>query len=109
MKIKKTLTYIVIGLLALLVLTTAGLFIWSATSTYPAGNTAMAALEPSETVSVSQDDWIVFSPDELSDTGLVFYPGGLVEPEAYTPVLREIAEQGVLVIITPMPSEPGNL
>ena len=103
MKIKKILTYIGIGLIALLVLTTAGLFIWSATSTYPAGNTAMAALEPSETVSVSQDDWIVFSPDELSDTGLVFSPGGLVEPEAYAPVLRELAEQGVLVIITPMP------
>lgn len=103
MKIKKTLKYIGIGLLALLLLITAGMVIWSATSTYPAGQTALAALEPSETVRVSQDDWIVFSPERLSNTGLIFYPGGLVEPEAYAPVLREIAEQGVLVIITPMP------
>lgn len=103
MKIKRILTYIGIGLLALLLLATGGLFIWSATSTYPAGQTALAALEPSNSVSVSQDGWIVFSPETPSDTGLIFYPGGLVEPGAYTPVLREIAEQGVLVIIIPMP------
>jgi pimeloyl-ACP methyl ester carboxylesterase len=40
---------------------------------------------------------------EKAETGLIFYPGGLVEPTAYAPVLHEIAENGVLVIITPMP------
>jgi pimeloyl-ACP methyl ester carboxylesterase len=34
---------------------------------------------------------------------LIFYPGGLVEPTAYAPVLRKIAEEGVLVVITPVP------
>lgn len=103
MKFKKILKITGIGLLAVVVLAVAGLFIWSATSTYPAGETARAALLSSSTVSVSQDGWIVFMPEAEPENGLIFYPGGLVEPEAYAPVLRQIAEQGVLVVITPMP------
>ena len=103
MKFKRILKFTGIGLLALFILAVAGLFIWSATSTYPAGETAMAALESSTTVSVSQDGWIVFTPEMKSDVGLIFYPGGLVEPEAYAPVLRQLAEGSVLVVITPMP------
>ena len=103
MKFKKILKITGIGLLAVLVLAVAGLFIWSATSTYSAGETALAALESSSTVSVSQDGWIVFMSATEPKNGLIFYPGGLVAPEAYAPVLRKIAESGVLVVITPMP------
>lgn len=103
MKFKKILKITGIGLLAVLVLAIAGLFIWSATSTYPAGETALAALESSSIVSVSQDGWIVFTPATEPENGIIFYPGGLVAPEAYAPVLRQIAESGVLVVITPMP------
>jgi alpha/beta hydrolase family protein len=103
MKVKRILKFTGIGLLTVLVVAAAGLFIWSATSTYPAGDTAMAALQSSPTVSVTQDNWIVFNPATKPDTGLIFYPGGLVEPEAYAPVLRQLAEDGILVVITPMP------
>jgi len=103
MKIKKALKFIGIGFLILLIITVSGLFIWSAVSTYPAGEIALAALESSTTVSVVHDNWIVFSPEAKSDIGVIFYPGGLVAPEAYSPVLRHLADQGVLVIITPMP------
>ena len=103
MKIKNVLKYFGIGLVILILLTVAGLYIWSATGTYPAGEIAAAALESSESVRVSQEKWIVFTPESVTDIGLIFYPGGLVEPEAYAPVLHQIAEQGVLVIITPMP------
>jgi len=38
------------------------------------------------------------------DTALVFYPGALVEPEAYIPIARMIAgESGMMVVIVPMP------
>ena len=103
MKIRKFLKITGFGLLAFLVVSILGLVIWSAAGTYPAGQTAAAALEPSDTVTVSQGEWIVFAPEEETDTGLVFYPGGLVAPEAYAPVLRQLAEQGVLVVLTPMP------
>ncbi len=103
MKLNKTLKYILIGLASLLVITVLGLFIWSATGTYPARSVALSALESRDGVAVSQDDWITFTPTQETSTGLIFYPGGLVEPAAYAPVLHTIAEDGVLVIITPMP------
>ena len=64
---------------------------------------ALSALESSDKVTITQDKFIVFTPLEATETGLIFYPGGLVEPSAYAPVLHKIAEKGVLVVITPMP------
>ncbi|MFN2211615.1 MAG: alpha/beta hydrolase [Anaerolineales bacterium] len=103
MNIKKIIKYTLIGLLAIIVIGVAGMLIWSKTGTYPAGTVAATALESSDRVTVTQDRWIVFEPDQETDTGLIFYPGGLVEPTAYAPILHKIAEKGVLVIITPMP------
>jgi hypothetical protein len=70
---------------------------------------ALSALESTGRVTITQDKWIVFEPDQETDTGLIFYPGGLVEPTAYAPILHKIAEEGVLVIITPMPLNLGIL
>lgn len=92
-----------VSALVLLVVAVAGLFIWSTTSTYPAGQNASEALQSSSTVSVSQDRWIVFTPETEPEAGVIFYPGGLVAPEAYAPVLRHLAERGFLVVLTPMP------
>ena len=103
MKFKKILKIASVGVMVLLVVAIAGLFIWSATGTYPAGEIASTALESSSTVSVSQDRWIVFTPETTPDVGIIFYPGGLVDPEAYAPVLRQLAERGILVVVTPMP------
>lgn len=104
---KKIAKFSLIGIFSLLVLAAVGLFIWSATSTYPAREVALASLSSTEEVTVSQDKWIVFTPEQEADTGLIFYPGGLVEPAAYSPVLREIAKEGYLVVITPMPLNLG--
>lgn len=103
MDIKRILKIAGAGVLVLLVVAAAGLFIWSATSTYPAGEIAAEAMEPSASVSVSQDRWIVFTPESEPEVGVIFYPGGLVAPEAYAPVLRQLAEDGFLVVLTPMP------
>jgi dienelactone hydrolase len=35
--------------------------------------------------------------------GLIFYPGALVEPEAYAPMAREISEEGYSVILVKLP------
>ncbi len=63
----------------------------------------MSALKSTDRVTVTQDKWITFTPTGEVEIGLIFYPGGLVEPTAYAPVLHQIAEEGVLVIIVPMP------
>lgn len=103
MKIKKATQYLVICVAVLMLIGVAGLFVWSETGTYPARATAITALKSTDRVTVTQDKWIAFTPAQETATGLIFYPGGLVEPAAYAPILHQIAEEGVLVIITPMP------
>ena len=103
MKIKKSIKFLFLGLLTIIVIGGLGLLIWSSTGTYPPGEVAISALESTERVTVTQDKWIRFTPVETVETGLIFYPGGLVEPAAYAPILHQIAEEGVLVMIVPMP------
>jgi len=100
---KKIIKYTFIGIVTILVIGVLGVVVWSRTGTYPAREVAEAALESTDRVTITQDRWIVFEPDQESEIGLIFYPGGLVEPTAYAPILHKIAKNGVLVIITPMP------
>jgi hypothetical protein len=103
MKLKKFLKYFGIGILALIILGISGMIVWATTGTLEAQEVALAALESTDAVTITQDRWIVFEPAVDTEVGLVFYPGGLVEAKAYAPILHQISEKGVLVIITPMP------
>lgn len=42
-------------------------------------------------------------PDDPAFPGLIFFPGGLVEPEAYAPMARRLAERGHHVVIVRLP------
>lgn len=68
---------------------------------------AVAALVSDGQVAVTEqtgEDWFVFSPvGGTPDTGFIIYPGGFVDPVAYAPVARDIAANGYLVVIDPMP------
>ncbi len=68
---------------------------------------ARAALESDTAVTVSTaagQDWYVFAPATGSPTtGLILYPGGFVDPVAYAPIARNIAERGFQVVLDPMP------
>jgi len=103
MNFKKIIKYVLVGIVTIIVIGILGVLIWSRTGTYPAKIVAETALKSTDRVTITQDRWIVFEPNQETDTGLIFYPGGLVEPTAYAPILHKIAEEGVLVIITPMP------
>lgn len=48
----------------------------------------------------------IFRPRADTDTGLIFYPGGKVEPSAYAPLLQQLSENGILCVLQKM---PGNL
>ena len=71
---------------------------------YPASENAVKTLgHPSEGVSVTDNSkTIVYSPNE-SEIGFIFYPGGLVEAEAYTPLMNQLAEHGIKCIVIKMP------
>ena len=68
---------------------------------------ALAALTSDVAVTVTNpegEDWHVFEPTGMTPTtGFIIYPGGFVDPVAYAPIARAIAEVGHLVVINPMP------
>lgn len=54
--------------------------------------------------SIENTDWLVFSASTEPETGVVYYPGGKVDPEAYSAQASSISQAtGALVIIVPMP------
>ena len=87
----------------LLVVIVAGVLFWATRAAGPMPE-ALDALESDSQVMVMTDPWLIFRPTSRQpDTGLIIYPGGRVDPRSYAPPAREIAEQGFLVIIVPMP------
>lgn len=65
---------------------------------------ALDALESDAEVTVTADRWYIFTPAEGDvETGFIFYPGGYVPAEAYAPTAKDLAAEGYLVVIVPMP------
>lgn len=62
-------------------------------------------LETDPTITVEETNrLILFQPrDKEQLTGFIFFPGGMVQPEAYAPMARAIAEQGYNVFIVKLP------
>ena len=99
---RSRLILVIIGVvLALLVIGFVG---YSRIATAGPEQEALDALISDDFVEVQSDDWYVFEPaGPTPQTGLIFYPGGYVDPRAYAPAAREIAAAGYLVIIPTMP------
>ncbi len=65
---------------------------------------AVAAMQSDDKVQVTTDRWLVFQPArDVRSVGFIFYPGGLVHPEAYAPAARALAARGYTTVIVPMP------
>jgi dienelactone hydrolase len=96
---KRRLKLISASLAVLLVLATAGFYTWTRASTYPAFPEAAALAAQAQ----SERGWYVFAPDAPPRAGYIFYPGGLVDPAAYSPLMQQLSDDGVLAIIVPMP------
>lgn len=73
-------------------------------SYYHADSLALETIEqPADGVTVSREDGrIIFAPEEPR-AGLIFYPGGKVQYEAYAPLMEACAEEGLLCILLHMP------
>ena len=70
---------------------------------YHADDIAMAAMSSAADVTVEQKgNTLAFIP-ENAETGLIFYPGGKVEYTAYAPLMRALADNGVLGVLVRMP------
>ncbi len=75
-------------------------YTWQALTPYAPGEAALRALEGGAGLEVRSTayGW-VFIPQGAAKGGLAFYPGGLVEPQAYAPVIRRIAAEGYRVAL----------
>lgn len=99
-KTLKKLGFIVLGLIIVALIFIVAFF----TTSYEPSTQAMANLEDSTLVDVTENNFISFTPENTTaTTGLIIYPGAKVEPEAYAPLANKIAQAGYEVIITPMP------
>jgi hypothetical protein len=100
---QRILLIVVIVVVALILVGTLAAAIYTAGAAQPMPE-ALAALASDASVTVTDDDWFTFTPTGASPaTGFIFYPGGHVDARAYAPPARALAEQGNLVVITPMP------
>ncbi len=87
-----------------LIVTLGGFVVWASRPLSPMPE-ALAALQSDAAVDVTSDNgWYVFRPTGVEPTtGFIFYPGGRVDSRAYAPIMRQIAAQGYLTVIVPMP------
>jgi dienelactone hydrolase len=87
----------------MLILIFGGFVIWASTAAAPMPE-ALEALQSDSQVQVETDPWLVFRPvGDDPAVGLILYPGARVDPRAYAPAARALAQEGYLVVIAPMP------
>jgi dienelactone hydrolase len=90
--------------LALVLALIGGVVLWLRTPQVPMAQ-ALVATDSDNDLEVRQRPWLTFRPQRATPKiGLIFYPGARVDPVAYAPTARAIAQAGYLVVITPMPA-----
>lgn len=92
-----------IGILAVILLAGLSFAVWANMPLGPMPE-AEAALQSDASVQVERSSWIEFVPVGVQPkTAFIFYPGGRVDPRSYAPAARQIAAEGYLVAVMPMP------
>jgi hypothetical protein len=77
---------------------------------FSASEAAQMALQSGAGVTVNDaGDQITFLPTTTPTTGLIFYPGARVPPEAYSVYMRAFAVHGYLAVIVKMPLDMALL
>jgi hypothetical protein len=79
-----------------------GFVVWAETPPNPMPQ-AYAALKSDSAVTVTMNQWLVFSSvNSSSSVGFIIYPGGRVDYRSYAPQAHALAAQGYLTVIAPM-------
>ena len=71
---------------------------------YHADEGAIAVFSSDDNVSISTLDngTVIFEPQNAT-TGFIFYPGGKVDHNAYQPLMKALAKEGILCVLVEMP------
>lgn len=92
---------LLIGVLAIVLIGAIALVGWATVSAQDATERAVVVLRDNDVE--REDGQLVFQPSSPNGKGFIYYPGGLVEPEAYGVTAQSIADAGYLVVIPKMP------
>lgn len=98
---KKWLKYSLLGLLALIMIGFLSFFIWTQ-QTYEPSEEMISLVEASR----EKDGWVIHEPKDKAKAGIILYPGAKVEPEAYSYLAQQLADNGY---ITGIPDVTLNL
>lgn len=93
-----------VGIILLIVVV--AVLVYLKTATYAPSAEAKAAFQSDNKVTVTEvKDGFKFEPEDgnVVQPNIIFYPGGLVEPESYSTFARALAELGHRVYIAEMP------
>ncbi|MEI8199605.1 MAG: alpha/beta hydrolase [Eubacteriales bacterium] len=105
MKVYKKKWFKIISILiAVILLLFGAFFVYTLDYSRPA-DAALAALEDTGSVDVSEKSgMIIFSPKgDSTGTGFAFYPGGKVDYRSYAPLMADLAGHGVTCVLLKMP------
>lgn len=102
-RLRKRLKRISIGIAVAIGMMAAAFYVYVSTF-YRADETAKAvAAGPGYAYTVAETNGrLAFVPEKI-EAGLIFYPGGKVEYEAYAPLMDLLAKRGILCVETRMP------
>jgi hypothetical protein len=81
-----------------------GLVIWTSGTLGPSEQALLMLQSDSEVRIIQESDLIVFEPTASQpSTGFILYPGARIDFRSYSPLLREIAERNILVVVLRVP------
>ena len=97
----KNLRRLIYAVMIILLVGTVGLVGWATLSAQEATERAVTVLNNNGVQ--LENGLLVFQPNSTTNRGLIYYPGGLVDPEAYAVTAQGVADAGYLVVIPKMP------
>jgi hypothetical protein len=92
---------LLIGIFVIFLIGMIALVGWATVSAQDATERAVMVLRDNDVA--REDGQLVFQPSSPNGKGFIYYPGGLVEPEAYAVTAQGLADAGYLVVIPKMP------
>lgn len=96
---------IIFAIVIVLVISLVGGTVYYVNDYYKADETAVMTISnPQKSITVTEENGVFTFEPQNPVAGIIFYPGGKVEAEAYAPLMNSLAENGVLAVLVTMPA-----